>query len=283
MAGTPNNAKDTGKKISINYAIGAVSGRFTAWWIMPLLSSSQATSRQPRSSSVHTQSANKLTLKSLRTQATLCAHSSSFVLLIALTSSQDGTGLIGLGPNSGSNVWTALKPDPAAVTFLDSIFAQNTSTPNFMTIILGRTEDPTDVFPGDFTIGEVHPNYTDVTNAPKLLVTDVPLREQGDQHFQILLDKDGLLGPDGQALKIKTKVDDTKDDYQPTAIIDTGFSLSQVPKHVADGIYSRYTGAEFMNVSGIGATWIVPCEMEVNITFTVGGQQFPIHPLDATL
>ena len=54
-------------------------------------------------------------------------------------------------------------------------------------------------------------------------------------------------------------------------------------RSVADAIYSRISGAEYVNVTGIGLTWIVPCNQEVNITFIFGGKDFPIHPMDATL
>lgn len=48
-------------------------------------------------------------------------------------------------------------------------------------------------------------------------------------------------------------------------------------------MYSNFANAEFKNVSGVGPTWVLPCEQEVNITFKFGGKAYPIHPLDATL
>lgn len=47
--------------------------------------------------------------------------------------------------------------------------------------------------------------------------------------------------------------------------------------------YNRFSGAEFVNVSAVGAVWIVPCDLEVNLTFKIGGVRYPIHPFDATL
>jgi len=42
-------------------------------------------------------------------------------------------------------------------------------------------------------------------------------------------------------------------------------------------------GAQYQNVSDVGAAWTVPCDVEVNITFKIGGNSFPVHPLDATM
>jgi len=90
--------------------------------------------------------------------------------------------------------------------------------------------DPTDIFAGDLTVGVLVDGYGDVMNQPKIDVAAVPVREDGDQHFQFLMDEGGILGPDGQAIEVQTIVDETKNKKQLTAVVDTGFSLSQVPK-----------------------------------------------------
>ncbi len=54
-------------------------------------------------------------------------------------------------------------------------------------------------------------------------------------------------------------------------------------RSVADAIYSRFPGAEYHNVTGLGEVWIVPCDQEVNITFKFSGNSYYIHPLDATM
>ncbi|SJL07766.1 uncharacterized protein ARMOST_11116 [Armillaria ostoyae] len=193
-----------------------------------------------------------------------------------------GTGLIGLGPTSSSNIYATLNTS-AGYAVLDRIFLQNTSTPNYLTVLLGRTQDPTDVFPGDMSIGELLDGYSNVESQPKLEVTVVPVRESGNQHFQILLDEDGISGPDGKPISITTEVNQTSNSKQATAILDTGYTFSQVPKSVADAIYSRFSGAEYRNVTDVGNVWIVPCDEEVNITFKFSGNSYYIHPLDATM
>jgi len=48
-------------------------------------------------------------------------------------------------------------------------------------------------------------------------------------------------------------------------------------------VYGRIPGAQFANRSDVGAVWEVPCDKEVNMTFTFAGQKIPIHPLDTTV
>lgn len=105
-----------------------------------------------------------------------------------------------------------------------------------------------------------------------------------NQHFQVLLDEDGLSGPDGKPIRLTTKVKRSHNPRRATAFVDSGFSLSQVPRAAADAIYSRVKGAEFRELGmGIGKTWTVSCEQEVNVTFKLGGTEYPIHPLDVSM
>ncbi|KAF8650126.1 hypothetical protein AX16_005363 [Volvariella volvacea WC 439] len=193
-----------------------------------------------------------------------------------------GEGLIGLGPNVGSKILQTMGTVEGAPV-LDRIFLQNRTTANFMTVLMGRKEDPTDFYSGTLTVGEVLEEYEAVLDEPQLLVSDVPIHEIGDQHFQVLLDEDGLIGPDGQPIEMRTRVDETTNKRRTMAVVDTGFSLPQLPKTASDAIYSRIDGAEFGLVANVGEVWIIPCDREVNITFKFAGKRYPIHPLDASL
>ncbi|KAJ7601198.1 aspartic peptidase domain-containing protein [Mycena floridula] len=249
VAGTVPNAVDSGKTSGVQYAVGSVQGPIK---FAPVEFAGYTVADQ------------------------------AFLQVTPDSSNPEGTGLIGLGPVGGSNIYSTI-PTKQGATPLDRIFLQNTSTPNYLTVLLGRTGDPTDIFAGDLSVGETLDGYADVLNQKKQAVTIVPVRQAGDQHFQLLLDTDGLLGPDGKAISLTTEVTGTSNKKQATAVVDTGFSLSQLPKSAADAIYSRFAGAEFVNVTGIGAVWIVPCDQEVNITFQFNDQQILIHPMDATL
>jgi len=198
------------------------------------------------------------------------------------TTNLPGTGLIGLGPSAGSNILLAFGGRAAGNTPLDNIFLQNTSTPNFITVLLGRADEPTNPFPGDLTVGQTLPQYDNVTSQPKLPVTSNPLGDSGNQHWQVLLDTQGAF-INGVNIPMNTVVASTSNPNQATAVFDSGFSLPQVPKAVADAFYENVKGALFTNVVGLGKAWTLPCSAEVNISFSFGGVKFPIHPLDASL
>ncbi|KAJ7758113.1 aspartic peptidase domain-containing protein [Mycena maculata] len=192
-----------------------------------------------------------------------------------------GQGLIGLGPSEGSVVYQAFDSDEGN-TILNNIFLQNTSTPNYMTFLLGRIDDPSDTFPGELTVGEVLSNYTNITSQPKLSVTTVAISDDANQHFQLLLDADGFIGPNGNPIAISSVVSATSNKNQATVVIDSGFSLPQVPTSVAEAIYGGFNGAELVNDATLGSIWLVPCTEEVNITLKFGGISYPVNPQDTT-
>lgn len=86
----------------------------------------------------------------------------------------DGTGLIGLGPNANSQIHSALNNDKGNAV-IDRIFLQNSSTPNYLTVLLGRSDDPdeADRLPGEITIGELVEGRENITSQPKLPVNRV--------------------------------------------------------------------------------------------------------------
>ncbi|CDO77320.1 hypothetical protein BN946_scf184775.g10 [Trametes cinnabarina] len=154
----------------------------------------------------------------------------------------EGGGIIGLGPGGASEVQSVLGQG-VGDSVLDRIFRQNTTTPNFITILLGRAGDPSDTFVGDFTVGEVVQPFGNITQQPKLPVTQTAYRS--GQHWSALLDPNG--------------------DYRA----------------IAASIYGRVPGAKLTTVTGIpGNMWTLPCTTELNVTFVFSGMQYPIHPLD---
>lgn len=189
-------------------------------------------------------------------------------------------GLIGLGPSSLSQVRSLVKSS-AGDPPLDRIFRQNTSTPNFISVYLTRAGDPSEAQTGQLTIGTVVPEYSDITKQTKLpALTD----QFGVQHWETLLDANGIIGPDGKNLNTKTTISNpsagTAD--QLHVVFDTGYTFPQVPQSVADAIYGRVPDAEFVTQTSSPGYWRVPCDYELNISFSLGGATFPIAPLDLT-
>ncbi|KIJ48045.1 hypothetical protein M422DRAFT_28544 [Sphaerobolus stellatus SS14] len=186
-------------------------------------------------------------------------------------------GLIGLGPSTGSQVRSAVGSstgDP----FLDNAFRADPSSPNIITVLLSRTGDGegTDV-QGEFSVGTVASGLTQINSQPKLPVISVPVAQQPNQHWTSQVD--GIIGPDGQKMNLVSEVAGTPNGSL-VAVYDSGFTLPQVPATVSNAIYSGIPGANFDQTQGF---WTIPCEQEVNLTFIIGGQNFPIHPFDTGL
>ncbi|PPR00432.1 hypothetical protein CVT24_004493 [Panaeolus cyanescens] len=185
-------------------------------------------------------------------------------------------GLLGLGPNKGSVIRKKLKTD-SANNMLQRIFESNRNSQNYITFLLDRKNDPSDPFKGQFTISELVPGFENVTSMPKLEVEKVNRLLAADQHWQALTDKDnGIIGPDGQAVKMKSIVPKApKGQY--VAVIDSGFTFSQVPRDVSDAIYGRVRGAYYDTEN---EWWLVPCGQYLNVSFNFAGINYPVHPLD---
>jgi len=130
----------------------------------------------------------------------------------------EGSGLIGLGPNTGSNIRGAIDTS-AGDPPLDRIFAQNLTTPNYLTILLSRSDDPDDPFPGDLSVGEPLSGYDAITSQPKIGVTKVSAADISGQHWQVLLDQNGVIGPDGKFIPVNSQVEGTADPNRATVYV----------------------------------------------------------------
>jgi hypothetical protein len=54
-------------------------------------------------------------------------------------------------------------------------------------------------------------------------------------------------------------------------------------RYIVNAIYSGVKGAQLnSDPSFNGDVWIVDCDAEINVTFKIGGQSYPIHPLDVS-
>jgi len=248
---TGNNiqATDTGKSVTLSYAVGQAKGDiYTA-------------TLQFDNYTVNNQA------------FLLVTDTSSFSTNIHV---QGYDGLIGLGPNSGSVIRNKVDSN-AGDAVLNRIFEQNLTTQNFISFLLDRSGDSTDKFTGQLTISEFVPGYENISSQPKLSVEMVAGLIDENQHWQILADKDnGVVGPDGNVIQISSIVPKAPDGTL-VAVIDSGFTFPQVPRDMADAIYGRVQGAVYDTTLQI---WTLPCDQLLNISFNFGGVNFPIHPLD---
>jgi Eukaryotic aspartyl protease len=118
------------------------------------------------------------------------------------------------------------------------------------------------------------PEFGNITNQPKIPVQKTTLKSA--QHWTGTID--AIIGPDGKSISLDSVVVDTPTNKLIT-IIDTGFTLPQLPRDVSDAIYGRVQGASYDTTNG---WWTIPCDQEVNLTFVFAGQNYPIHPLDTS-
>ncbi|KAH9969733.1 aspartic peptidase domain-containing protein [Russula dissimulans] len=249
VAGNISNSKDTGVSTGVQYAIDGVSG------------------------DVRTAQLNFLDF---------VVPDQAYIQVQPSTTHPENQGILGLGPNVGSNVHDALKKQPQGDTVIDRIFRQDPTTPNILTVLLSRSDDPNVTYPGQITVSETVPGLQNISDQPKLTVKTVPSSRSGEQHWQVLLDPNGIIGPSGQRMALSTKVAGATNSSQLACVIDTGFSLNQVPKYVSDAIYSGIPGAQFENLTTTGPIWTLPCNYEVNVTLLFGNISFPMHPLDVS-
>lgn len=98
------------------------------------------------------------------------------------------------------------------------------------------------------------------------------------------MDANGIIGPDGQQIQTTTTIQNPTygNSSQYHVVFDTGFTYPQVTRDVADAIYGRVPGAEFVTQSDTPGYWRVPCNYELNVTFLFNGVKYPISPLDLT-
>ncbi|KIM43280.1 hypothetical protein M413DRAFT_444096 [Hebeloma cylindrosporum] len=186
-------------------------------------------------------------------------------------------GLLGLGPNDSSVIRKKLKKASSANTLLQRIFDANKASDNYISILLSRKRNSTDLSTGQFTISEIVPGMENITSMPKLDVDKVNRLLKADQHWQALTDKNiGIIGPDGQPVQIDSIVPNAPKG-QFVAVVDSGFTFSQVPRDVSDALYGRVSGAFYDTKN---EWWLVPCGQYLNISFNFGGRNYPIHPLD---
>jgi len=87
------------------------------------------------------------------------------------------------------------------------------------------------------------------------------------------------LGPDGNNITLDSIVPSAPKG-RLVAVLDSGFTLTQVPRYVSDAIYGRVPGAKFDETSQF---WTVPCDSLINVTFMFGGVEIPVHPLDTAM
>ncbi|KAF8306452.1 acid protease [Clavulina sp. PMI_390] len=180
-------------------------------------------------------------------------------------------GIFGLGFTSLSNIDSTVSKTNATwgASFLYNAFAQNPSTPNYMTFSLIRNPNNTDADAGGFTIGETDPEYSGVTTTDALSTWPV----SNPTRWNILIDKYETLS--GNAT-FKSAVPNVSSG-QGVMLLDSGTAYAYAPSDMVNAMYQNVPGATFSSSAG---QWTVPCNQQVFLGIWIGTRRFDIHPLD---
>jgi hypothetical protein len=205
-----------------------------------------------------------------------------------------------------------LEDAPGSTALLDTLFQQTPALAPFFTTLLARHPGPPHAHAsaapnatapgGALTLGAVLPGREAVLAAPRLPLAP-PTPGLGQQWAVRLRADDGLrLGGAPHALPdtvVRSPPGASAHDPRMlTAVLDSGFSLSQVPAYVAPSaiahkltpgrcrsavaqmIYGGVPGAVF---DADDALWHVPCGAELDVALVLGGALYALHPLDVVL
>ncbi|KAJ7452711.1 aspartic peptidase domain-containing protein [Mycena galericulata] len=170
---------------------------------------------------------------------------------------------------------TAGSNPTAGNPFLYNIFAQTPGQDNFIGISLSRTDDLEGTADASFTINEFDPQYTAVANAPT-----IPIVAGIVDRWRIVVDS---ISVDGVNVPFPSSTLSNVPDGSLAAILDTGTPTASVPPAVVSSVFSQIPGAVFKVVDGSPNTeqvWTIPCNTTTIVSVGMGGQSFPIHPLD---
>ncbi|GJE94319.1 acid protease [Phanerochaete sordida] len=153
-------------------------------------------------------------------------------------------------------------------TTISNILAQNASLQPSYDIALSRLLDlDGGSGTGAFIVGAHDPAFAQVAQAP-------PVPRVVDSEWAGYLDG---MKVNGQSVPFPKSVVKNATEGKLVALFDSGTSFVIIPGALSDAVYGTIDGSIKVN-----KTWYVPCYSGANVTFTIGGQDFPVHPLDVS-
>ncbi|KAF8076381.1 aspartic peptidase A1 [Lyophyllum atratum] len=185
-------------------------------------------------------------------------------------------GIVGLGFTSLSTIdaYANHSSSSAGRSLLYNMFAANPTEPNFLSFALQRSTEAGDEVEGSFSIGEYEPQYAEVANRTAIPTWPV----NSPNRWNVLLDA-VIVNNSNNTIVLPTTSVVGAPSNKAVVLLDSGSSFTYAPKAICDAIYGSIPGAKYEARIG---QWIVPCDYEVNVALQIGGQVYPIHPLDVT-
>ncbi|KAJ7881154.1 aspartic peptidase domain-containing protein [Mycena leptocephala] len=151
--------------------------------------------------------------------------------------------------------------------FLYNVFDQNPDQDNFIGISLSRSDDLEDSADASFAINEIDAAYAAVTDAPTL-----PPFPGTNGRWSILIDG---ISVDGVDIPLPNSTAGAPPG-QLVALMDTGAPGGKLPESLWDAMYSQIPGSD----GSYDYIYVLPCNTTSIVSIKIGGQDFPIHPLD---
>ncbi|KAJ6581931.1 aspartic peptidase domain-containing protein [Mycena capillaripes] len=157
--------------------------------------------------------------------------------------------------------------------FLFNIFDQTPEKDNSIGISLSRTDDLEGSAYASLTINEVDETYAAVVDQPK-----IPLFPGDNGVWSMLMDG---ISVDGVDIPVPPSLVSGTPAGKLVMILDTGTPTTTMPKQLLDAVFSQIPGSVFGLIDAVGAQlWTVPCNTTTIVSVQIGGQTFPVHPLD---
>ncbi|KAH9848546.1 aspartic peptidase domain-containing protein [Lenzites betulinus] len=191
-------------------------------------------------------------------------------------------GIIGLGGAFDSHISSTLANTSFAdnaIPVIYNLFKGQPDLPNYVTWLMSRSEVGINSG-GILTISDVLADMTDIFDAPSY-------KSVFPGQWTTVLD--GIY-VNGKFVTAQTKMSPTTldsfnislPDNSVLATFDTGSSLILGPRAFADAVYKNIPGAHLAPPDGSNQTqYIIPCNSKVNVTWSFGGNLYPMHPIDA--
>ncbi|KAJ6524178.1 aspartic peptidase domain-containing protein [Mycena capillaripes] len=182
------------------------------------------------------------------------------------------SGILGLAFSDpgASPLTTALQGDVAGQPFLFNVFDQEPSQNNLIAISLSRTDDLEYSAEATFTIMELDATYAAVADT-----TPVPLFPPDTDRWSVLVDS---INVDGVEIPLSSVVPGTPKG-KLVAVPDSGTAKATLPADVLYALYSQIPGATVGFVEN-SMFFTIPCNTTSIVTVVIGGEPYPIHPLD---
>ncbi|KZV63130.1 acid protease [Peniophora sp. CONT] len=260
-------------------------------WIIPKAAFTDATHTEVPASVVYgTGSINGTVAYAPLTLGSLNTEKQAFIQVTEATDMSGllrfgSEGILGLGfltSTTGVNRALSTAGFPiASSSAIQTLLSSNPSLPRMFTVLLGRDPGTGHGTDGLLTIGDYIAGRENVVERPRLSRFVPAGQKFADSPRWTVLAESVIVN--GQTIGLHSAFPDAPAGTN-VALLDTGTTLSAVPRAVADAVYGAVPGAyaaESLTSEG-SHDWVVPCSKPVQVSITFGGKEIPIHPLDTT-